>query len=93
MLSRDNRWGYQNTDVTENYIYALYSGKPLSEEPFHLGSVILVFDWSGTPVIQLHTDRELSDISAVPDDTGIYGITENEYGLAEIVMFEVDGKW
>ncbi len=93
MLSRDNRWGYQNTDVTENYIYALYSGKPLSEEPFHLGSVILVFDWKGTPVIQLHTDRELSDISAVPDDTGIYGITENEYGLAEIVMFEVDGKW
>ena len=47
------------------------------------------FNWEGNPVNMLLLDREVKSISVDNDDNNLFGITENEEGASEIVVFEL----
>jgi hypothetical protein len=90
-IESHNRWGYPDIDVTSNFIYALYSGKKIQDNRNHFwfGNKVLVFDWEGNPVNMLMLDREVKSISVDNGDNTLFGITENEEGASEIVVFEL----
>ncbi len=57
---------YYRIKSTNEYIYALYSGKPAGGFPEF--NKIHVWDWGGTPIIQLELDMPVISIDITPDD-------------------------
>lgn len=53
-----NRTGYSDVAVTEDFVFGLYSGRPDADDSSHLGSTVLVFDWDGKFVAQLQLDAD-----------------------------------
>jgi hypothetical protein len=84
----NTRWGYLSVDSDDKYIYALFSGIVQQPElPFHSGDEIHVFDWNGTLVGKLKTDRRLKNI-CVDDNGNIYGYHDSSQ-KADIVSSNV----
>lgn len=57
----------------EDYIYALYSGKPSSDDQSSYGETIVRFDWDLNPVDRLKLDHQAFSILIAPDNT-LYSI-------------------
>ena len=72
----DNRSVYVDVDVTEGFIYALYSGKKRSESSLgeEWGSYFLVFDWTGKPVGRLNVSGSPSSMAVSADNGDLYAI-------------------
>lgn len=72
----DNRSGYVDVDVTEEFMYALYSGKKRSESSMgeEWGSYFLVFDWTGKPVGRLNVSGSPSSMAVSADNGDLYAI-------------------
>jgi len=71
--------GYLDVYTSNNFVYAIYNNKKVSEENNLLSSNVLVFDWDGKPIKILKLDKKVSFICASDDDSFIYAISyENE---------------
>lgn len=49
-LSRENQSGFNDLSVTDELIFALYSGRKANEERSYFANQVWVFDWDGNPV-------------------------------------------
>lgn len=75
LVNPDRRVCYKSVYTTKNRIFALYSGKYLSEiSDVTLGYEIHVFDESGIPIEQYHLASPVSDFCVDEDKKIIYGI-------------------
>ena len=56
---------YNDVVVTDDYVLALYSGKPEIEgqDAPYTTSAIRIFDWNGNPLALIHVDKELGHIA------------------------------
>jgi hypothetical protein len=83
--SRDNLFGYAAFEVTEKYIYVVYSGKNLSKglQFLQQGNVLFVFDWQLKPVVAYLLDHEISFMAVTEDDKYLYSaiVIDNEVEL------------
>jgi hypothetical protein len=62
---------YWKIKSTEEFIYALYSstGRPgESEDSPDFGSVIHIWKWDGTPVMEIELDRSIHSFDVTPDN-------------------------
>lgn len=59
------RWGYIFLDSDAEYIYALYSGKLVSDKDSRKCNTVHVLDWDGNPVCQIMLDKYVKDIAVV----------------------------
>lgn len=59
------RWGYIYLDSDAEYIYALYSGKLVSDKDSRKCNTVHVLDWDGNPVCQIMLDKDVKDIAVV----------------------------
>lgn len=78
------KWGYLSLSSNENFVYALYSGKPqVSGTKFYQGDQIHVFDWSGNRLKTIKLDKEA--ISIASNQSLLYALYEgnNGYEIAE----------
>lgn len=74
---RENRFGFLDIAVTDNKVYALYSGKTYQMDKEHAfeGQTLLVYDWEGNLERSLLLDVPLVNVSYDREEQGIYGIT------------------
>ncbi len=94
-FTSETRMGVLSVSSSQDYIFALYSGKQIKtvlhnlmdQDRLGLASNILVMDWEGNPVKQLLLDHELRDIYYDKYDNKLYGIELNdEYSLCQIPL-------
>lgn len=63
---------YNDIFVTDNFIYAIFSG--LEDDTPNSGfcKTIHIYDWEGNPIKQINLDRGIMSISVTSDDSRIY---------------------
>lgn len=64
---------YLRIKSTDEYIYALYSGKPFVGTPEY--NIIHVWDWEGNPVMKIDLNISLASFDVSPDNKSIVGIS------------------
>lgn len=85
------RHGYVDVTVTDDRIYALFSGR--TREAFggdaSFGRYVHVFDWDGQLVKVLKLDRDLISVALSADRRRLYGASHNPEPA--IMSFDLDG--
>ena len=76
--SRNNLFGFCDLAVSENYIFALYSGRTLKDYNLDVdkGKTIVVFDWNGLHVRTYQLQNACSAISYDAADNTIYALSQ-----------------
>ena len=80
---------YRDAAVTDDYVWALYSGKSGAEAPpvdSNVKSTIRIFDWEGTPLTLVRTDRELISIAYDRRTKRLYALDLEE----NVVYYELN---
>ena len=90
MFDAENRMGYWDIDVTEEYIYTLYSGRERTDPNQSTGNKVFVFDWEGNPIKQLNLDVEVSRIAVDQNNETLYAVANDDNNEALIVSFSLD---
>ncbi len=63
---------YNDIFVTDNFIYAIFSGVEDDIPNSGLCKIIHIYDWGGNPIKQINLDRGIMSISVTSDDSRIY---------------------
>ena len=74
--SRDNKFGFTDVAVTNERIYALYSGRTYREyqNKFQRCRTLLELDWEGNVLRSFALDTEVTHISYDTQEKALYGI-------------------
>lgn len=74
-ITTQNKVGFVDIACTNEYVYALYSGKRLADGIFtaYYGSHVFVYDWDGNPIIHYELEEELFKIGIDESEGIIYG--------------------
>lgn len=77
--SRDNRSGFTDVAVSDDKVYAIYSGKTFrgNEQDFQQCNKMLVFDWQGNLLDTYSVDMPLTNISFDNTENMLYGLGRN----------------
>ena len=80
--SQSCKIGFVDVCCTNQFIYALYSGKILGDDLFtsHYGGHVFVYDWEGMPVKHYKLERDLFTIEIDEDDGILYGTGNDPEG-------------
>lgn len=85
---KETRWGYINVDCTQDYVFALYSGKYQSkDEDFNRGSEVHVYDWDGNEVCKIVLDRNA--LCMAVNKSSMFIVEETEDGKNDIVEYKI----
>ncbi len=85
-------YAFHSVEVTDNYIYMIYSGRTQGEfgSEYVAGNNILVYDWNGNPVVNFRTDQYLHRMTLDRNNLIIYGYCINSVtGEPEIVSCQL----
>ena len=85
------RWGYIYLDSDEEYIYALYSGRLVSEKDSRKCNTVHVFDWNSTPVCQINLDRYVKDIAVMKNK--LYALYEDADIGYDVIEYVLPDNW
>ncbi|MFI3261541.1 MAG: BF3164 family lipoprotein [Rikenellaceae bacterium] len=81
-------WGYRDVISDNNYIYALYSGRPqISRTPFLKSDLVEVYDWDGNLQCILKLDRDINRMTVVGNTIyAIVDMPEKGYNIVEYIL-------
>jgi hypothetical protein len=68
----DTRYAFVRGEVTNNFIYLLYSGNKDGTPHLFYGKYIYVYDWEGNPVQRLELNKDAEDFAVTSNDSLIY---------------------
>ena len=72
-VSRETRYGFTDLAATGRYLYGVFSGRLLDEDPpAWLSPEVQVYTWDGEYVKTLHLDRRVEAIAIDDSDTWLY---------------------
>ena len=85
---RNNKNGFFDVTTSDEYIYAIYSGKSFDEAGLSLDhcDYLMIFDWDGNPVGCFHVNVPLYAICYNKQDDMLYGIHVGE----EAILYKFD---
>ena len=80
--SKDSKMGFVDVCCSEDYIFALYSGKIFGEDIFssHYGGHVFVYDWEGNPIKHYKLEKDLFTIEIDESNGILYGIGNDSEG-------------
>ena len=84
------RWGYIYLDSDAEYIYALYSGRLVSDKDSRKCNTVHVLDWNGNPVCQIILDKYVKDIAVVKNK--LYALYEDADIGFEVIEYVLPDK-
>ncbi|MDD4032271.1 MAG: BF3164 family lipoprotein [Bacteroidales bacterium] len=91
--NESTRWGYLSLSVTDERIYALYSGKNQKKGiSYQQGNIIHVFNWEGNPLYRLTLDKEVRHIDVDSSRKTLYALYENNIGDFEVAQYALPDK-
>ena len=79
--------GYVDIYATEQFVYALFSGKKLKDENSKYAKRLRVFNWNGNLIKEYELDIPSSDICVSDDDSRLWTIAINPD--TELVYFDL----
>jgi len=85
---KDSKAGFNEVQITENYIYALYNGKTIEKNFGDLmtGTAIYKFDLEGNPLVKYNLNPELTSFAVDEENQKIYGVN---YYDNPLVVFDL----
>ncbi len=88
--TRNNLFGFCDLAVSDDCIYALYSGRTLREYSNNVdkGRVIFLFDWNGAHLRTLHIPNSCSSITYDSENNTLYALS-HENGQDEIITLNL----
>ena len=88
--SKYHIFGFCDLAVSDDYIYALYSGRTLKQHNLDVdkGKTILVFDWNGSHVRTYRLENACSSISYSAEENTIYALSQ-ENNHSEIITLHL----
>ena len=88
--SKYHIFGFCDLAVSDDYIYALYSGRTLKQHNLDVdkGKTILVFDWNGSHVRTYRLENACSSISYSAEENTIYALSQ-EINHSEIITLHL----
>lgn len=89
--TRNNLFGFCDLTTSDDYIFALYSGRTYREYKGNVdkGHTILVFDWNGSHVRTYHLPNSCSSISYDKASNTIYALS-HEQDQSEIITLDLE---
>ena len=89
--NRNNVFGFCDLTVSDDYIFALYSGRTLKEHNLNVdkGKVILVFNWNGSHVRTYRLTNACSSISYDATENAIYALSQKN-NKSEIIRLDLE---
>ncbi|MBI9064842.1 MAG: hypothetical protein JEZ14_22845 [Marinilabiliaceae bacterium] len=91
-LDKSNKLGFMSMISTDSFLCVLYSGRSTKEFGMECFSsnALLIYDWSGNPIIHFELDRQIKDITIDNENMIIYAYSINQYsGEPEIISYEL----
>ena len=88
-MNRGNKLGYLDVVTTNQFVYALLSGRSTQEHGLSafLGNQILVYNWDGDLVRKLITDIDMKSISVSLNDEVLYSVgIVDDYELLKVLL-------
>lgn len=76
--NKRTRFSYLGGDVTENFIYLLFSGKTERDEMWNKSNIVFVVDWNGKIIKKITLSNAVNNILISQDDKIIYGISQDK---------------
>jgi len=89
-LDKDAKDGYIDLCLTDNYIYALYSGK--TDRLDITSNQVFQFDWKGNPIRKYMLDHALVGFAVDEKNNKIYGIDFSDNPLIEFDLPEAENE-
>lgn len=88
--TRNNLFGFCDLTTSDDFIFALYSGRTYREHKGNVdkGRIIFVFDWNGSHVRTWHISNSCSSISYDKASNTIYALS-HENGRSEIITLNL----
>jgi len=87
---KSNKFGFHSPSVTNSYIYIIYSGQSIESPHYTSGKFLLVYDWSGTPLIYFNLDRWIDKMALDRKNNTIYCVSMNPESYEnEIVLYKI----
>ncbi|AUP78668.1 BF3164 family lipoprotein [Flavivirga eckloniae] len=92
--SSNNRRSFMSATTSENYIYILYSGKPVgtTKESYNkarLCDMIYVFDWEGNAIKKYRLDQDVTSIALDEKNNLLYASSYGD-GSPYIVKYKLE---
>jgi hypothetical protein len=81
-----NKRGFFDVKVTPNYVFTLFSGAHIYDDPDNVPSNVLVFRHDGTPVVNIKLDVHCGRIAVTEDENTFYVHSL----LDDIVKYRID---
>lgn len=83
--------GFQDIAVSEDYIYALYSGKTYEDSGSKIEHcrTLIIFNWEGEHIKTLELDNNIKNISYDVSNDTLYGITDLQDDQVSIVSINI----
>jgi hypothetical protein len=88
-FTKESRQGYSSIAASDNFIYAIFSGRQIKEKNYSYGNIIRVVSWDGSKRFELQSDVDLKRITVSPDDQNIYAIAIDEADNPMVVVFNI----
>ena len=85
---KDEKYRYIDLDVTDEDIFALYSGTVSSEVNPNYGSVIIRSDWDGNIKKVYLLDKSILNVAFSPRQNCLYGVQHEPY--SDIVKYQLE---
>jgi hypothetical protein len=89
-FTMESQSGYPDLAASDNFIYALFSGRQVKEKNYGYGNIIRVMNWDGSNRFELQSDIDLRRITVSPDDKKIYAIAIDKEDNPMIVVFNIE---
>lgn len=87
---KNNRFAFHSPSVSDDNIYVIYSGKSAESPHYTSGKFLLVYDWSGTPLIYFNLDRGIDKMALDKKNNTIYCVSMNPESYEnEIVLYKI----
>lgn len=87
--TKQSRYGYTYSTLSDKYIYALYSGKLLSEDNTGASSIIHIFDYNGTHIREIKLDHAVTHLCVDRHDKNLYCIATNDQGYPMLEQYDL----
>lgn len=87
--TNETRRGYSDIASSNDYVYALFSGRYLKDKNYDYGNAIRVSRWDGSKAFELQLDKDIRRLTVGLDNRTIYGIAKNNKGEPEIVRYDI----